>query len=179
MGIGGGAYSPYGEEQRWLEQYGLIVNKDNHAVVANNIYKSVFLKYSLEFILNRCYYIGMWRIDRTDEVAAWIAELDNDAKEAIYKNLLILKDIGPSLGRPYVDAIKASKHKNMKELRVNNKKRVFRIFFVFDPKRNAILLIGGDKRGDKRFYQRMIPIAEKLYDRYLQEMQEAENEYKE
>jgi hypothetical protein len=52
----------------------------------------------------------------------WISQLDDDAKEAIYKNLLILKDIGPSLGRPHVDSIKQSKHKNMKELRVKTKK---------------------------------------------------------
>ncbi len=98
----------------------------------------------------------MWIIERTEEILAWIAQLDDDAKEAIYKNLLILKDIGPSLGRPYVDSVKQSKHKNMKELRVQNKRRLFRIFFIFDPDRKAILLIGGDKRGDKRFYQRLI-----------------------
>ncbi|MCP5106735.1 MAG: hypothetical protein GY950_25345 [bacterium] len=111
----------------------------------------------------------MWTIDRTDEIAEWVAQLDDDAKEAIYKNLLILKNIGPSLGRPYVDSVKESKYKNMKELRVQNKKRLFRIFFIFDPARKAILLVGGDKRGDKRFYQRLIPIADKLYERFLKE----------
>jgi hypothetical protein len=111
----------------------------------------------------------MWTIDRTDEIAEWITkQLDDDAKEAIYKNLLILKKIGPSLGRPYVDSVKQSKHKNMKELRVQNKKRLFRIFFAFDPDRKAVLIIGGDKRGDKQFYQRLIPIADKLYDKYLE-----------
>ncbi len=118
----------------------------------------------------------MWTIGRTDEIARWIVQLDDDAKEAIYKNLLILKNIGPSLGRPYVDSIKDSKYKNMKELRVQSKKRLFRIFFVFDPDRNAILLIGGDKRGDKRFYQRLIPIADKLYEKYLQERRKNERE---
>jgi len=112
----------------------------------------------------------MWTIDRTDEIANWIKTLDDGAKEAIYKNLLILKEFGPSLGRPYVDSIKESKHKNMKELRVSNKKRLFRIFFAFDPERNAILLIGGDKRGDKRFYQRMIPIADQLFDQHLEKL---------
>ena len=58
----------------------------------------------------------------------------------------------------------------MKELRVSNKKRLFRILFAFDPERTAILLIGGDKRGDKRFYQRMIPLADKLYDQHLEEL---------
>ena len=111
----------------------------------------------------------MWNIERTEEIVAWIAQLDDDAKEAIYKTLLILRELGPSLGRPYVDTIENSKHKNMKELRVQNKKRLFRLFFAFDPDRNALLLIGGDKRGDKRFYQRMIPIADEIYNRYLKE----------
>jgi len=76
-------------------------------------------------------------------------------------------DIGPSLGRPHVDVINDSKHKNMKELRIQNKQRLFRILFAFDPDRKAILLIGGDKRGDKRFYERMIPLADALFDEHL------------
>lgn len=114
----------------------------------------------------------MWTIERTDDIVNWIKELDDDAKEAIYKNLLILKEFGPSLGRPYVDSVKGSRHENMKELRVSNKKRVFRILFAFDPKRSAILLIGGDKRGDKRFYERMIPLADTLFDQHLKALRE-------
>jgi len=110
----------------------------------------------------------MWQIDRTDEVANWIMNLDENARQAILKNLLILQEIGPNLGRPYVDSIKLSRHKNMKELRVQNKLRIYRILFIFDPKRKAVLLIGGDKRGKKDFYESMIPIADKLYDKYLE-----------
>jgi hypothetical protein len=109
----------------------------------------------------------MWEIQRTDEIAEWIKSLDDDAREAILKNLIILKEIGPSLGRPYVDTVKQSRHKNMKELRVQNKMRVFRIFFIFDLDRKAILLIGGDKRGEKRFYEKMIPLADNLFDEYI------------
>ena len=96
----------------------------------------------------------MWEIERTDQLAEWITSLDDDAREAILKNLIILKEIGPNLGRPYVDTIKQSRHKNMKELRTQNKMRLFRIFFVFDLDRKAILLIGGDKRGDKDFMRK-------------------------
>lgn len=119
----------------------------------------------------------MWTLERTKEIADWVKNLDDDAKEAILKVLFILQKLGPSLGRPYVDTIKESKHQNMKELRIQNKKRVFRIFFVFDPKRKAILLVGGDKKGDKRFYKKMIPIADTLYDKYLLKM-EKKNERK-
>ncbi len=109
----------------------------------------------------------MWTIQRTDEIITWIAQLDDDAREAIYTSLLILREIGPSLSRPHVDTVKQSKYPNMKELRVQNKKRLFRIFFAFDPQREAILLIGGDKRGDKKFYETMIPRADELYRRHL------------
>jgi hypothetical protein len=109
----------------------------------------------------------MWKIERTQEIKSWIFQLDDDAKESILKSLYILQEFGPKLGRPYVDTIKNSKYKNMKELRVQNKQRVFRILFIFDVKRNAVLLIGGDKKGDKRFYEKMIPIADKLYGKYL------------
>ncbi len=109
----------------------------------------------------------MWKIERTDEIANWIQSLDEEAREAILKNLIILREIGPNLGRPYVDTIKQSRHKNMKELRVQNKLRLYRIFFIFDSDRQAILLIGGDKRGVKRFYEKMIPLADDLYDRIL------------
>jgi hypothetical protein len=109
----------------------------------------------------------MREINRTEEFLLWIADLDEDAKEAIFKNLSILKEFGPSLGRPLVDHIKGSKVKNLKELRVQNKNRVIRIFFAFDPKRNIILLLGGDKRGNPSFYQDMIKKVEKLYQIYL------------
>jgi hypothetical protein len=114
----------------------------------------------------------MWHIERTDEIVNWIKNIDDDAKETILKGLLILREIGPSLGRPYVDSVQKSRHPNMKELRVQSKQRVFRIFFVFDPKREIILLVGGDKRGGKKFYQKMIPIADRLYDRHLEKLKE-------
>jgi hypothetical protein len=78
-----------------------------------------------------------------------------------------LREISPALGMPYVDTIKQSRHKNMKELKVQNKMRLYRIFFKFDIDRQAILLIGGDKRGIKRFYEKMIPLADVLYDKIL------------
>jgi len=59
--------------------------------------------------------LTMWAIDRTDQISEWIKGLDEDAKEAIFKNLLILREIGPSLGRPHVDSLKDSRHKNMKD----------------------------------------------------------------
>jgi hypothetical protein len=75
-----------------------------------------------------------------------------------------------SASRPHADHIKGSKHANMKELRTQTGGSPIRSFFAFDPRRSAILLIGGDKTGDSRFYDRMIPIADALYDTYLAEL---------
>jgi len=109
----------------------------------------------------------MWEIERTDELAHWVKNLDANAREAILKNIVILKEFGPNLGRPYVDTLKKSRHRNMKELRIKNKKRIFRILFIFTSERKALLLIGGDKCGNKKFYEKMIPIADDLFDEYL------------
>ncbi|MBS1814199.1 MAG: type II toxin-antitoxin system RelE/ParE family toxin [Acidobacteria bacterium] len=82
----------------------------------------------------------------------------------------VLMHKGPSLGRPQADTIKGSVFSNMKELRVQSAGHPLRIFFAFDPRRMAILLIGGDKTGNKRFYEQMIPLADEIYRRHLIEI---------
>jgi hypothetical protein len=82
----------------------------------------------------------------------------------------LLEQRGPYLGRPYVDTVKGSRHANMKELRSQAGGEPLRTFFAFDPRRCAILLIGGDKTGKPRFYRRMIPMADELYDEYVREL---------
>ena len=106
----------------------------------------------------------MWTILSTDTFSKWIASsaVDESAAEDIRAALIVLREFGPSLGRPRVDSLKGSNLNNMKELRVQSKGRPFRILFAFDPLRQAILLVGGDKTGDKRFYDKLIPIAEKI-----------------
>ena len=98
----------------------------------------------------------MREVIQTTEFKEWYDDLDEDAREDILSSILILQNTGPILGRPRVDTLKGSKIKNLKELRIQNKNRVFRIFFAFDPERNIILLIGGDKKGDNRFYETML-----------------------
>lgn len=60
----------------------------------------------------------------------------------------------------------------MKELRTQSQGRPLRTLFAFDPRRNAILLIGGDKTGENRFYEKMIPLADRLYDKHLKELKD-------
>ncbi len=113
----------------------------------------------------------MWTVEKTSELEEWILNLNNDDREAILIRLIVLSEIGPNLGRPYVDTVNGSKHSNMKELRIQSKKSIYRIFFAFDPIRTAILLIGGDKKGVKRFYDGMIKKADELYDLHLKDLE--------
>jgi hypothetical protein len=112
----------------------------------------------------------MFEVEFTDEFEAWFNGLGDAEQDAVAFSVELLRETGPSLGRPHVDTVKNSKHGNMKELRTQFKGKPYRTFFAFDPRRSAILLVGGDKTGDKRFYERMIPIADKLYDTYLEEI---------
>jgi hypothetical protein len=113
----------------------------------------------------------VWQIEFTDEFEQWWTSLTDDEQADVSASVALLEINGPQLGRPHVDTIKGSKHSNMKELRTQSGGSPLRTFFAFDPRRTAILLIGGDKTGDKRFYDRMVPIADGLYDTYLEELE--------
>lgn len=113
---------------------------------------------------------GTWNIEITDEYWEWFGSLNESLQDAIRNDIATRERMGPSLGRPYVDLVKGSRHQNMKELRTMHGRRHVRSFFAFDPRRSAILLIGGDKTGDQRFYDRMLPRADRLYDEYLAEI---------
>ncbi len=113
----------------------------------------------------------MWDIEFTDEFGEWWSELSEDEQESLTVGVKLLQVLGPALGRPHADTVEQSRHRNMKELRTQAHGRPLRTFYAFDPRRMAILLIGGDKIGDKRFYDRMIPLADTLLDEHLQQLQ--------
>ncbi len=111
-----------------------------------------------------------WEVEYTDEFGDWWNTLGQEDQEMIDAAVEILEERGPSLGRPLVDTIAGSRHKNMKELRppVGN----IRILFAFDTRRSAILLIGGDKTGQwSTWYEKMIPVADRLYNEHLEELE--------
>jgi hypothetical protein len=112
----------------------------------------------------------VWEVEYTDEFAQWWETLAESEQDALYLDVRLLIEFGPGLGRPHVDTVKGSRFSNMKELRTNHRGRTLRTFFAFDPRRCAILLIGGDKSGDPRFYERYVPRADSLYDEYLDEL---------
>ncbi len=112
----------------------------------------------------------MWDVEYTDEFEVWWESLSPEAQEALAHDVEVLAAVGPGLGRPIVDSIKGSRYSNMKELRTSHAGAPLRTFFAFDPRRCAILLIGGDKSGDPRFYERMVPKADDLYDQHLRQL---------
>lgn len=98
-----------------------------------------------------------WEVVFTDQAADWIVDLDEDGYRHIMAAVELLEEHGPALGRPVVDRVNGSRHHNMKELRAST----LRALFVFDPARRAVVLVGGDKRGDwTGWYKRNIPLAE-------------------
>jgi hypothetical protein len=116
----------------------------------------------------------MWEFEYTDEFGQWWADLSVGQQAAIAARVELLSSSGPALGRPAVDRIHSSKHQNMKELRTALD-GALRVLFMFDPRRHAILLLGGDKTGRwNEWYAEAVPLADGLYDTYLKELKQEE-----
>lgn len=111
-----------------------------------------------------------WNIEVTDEFQGWWAELSESQQSDVEAVVQLLEEHGIRLRHPFSSGINGSRHEHMRELRVQSGGRPIRVFYAFDPRRTAILLIGGDKTGNDRFYAEMIPVADKLYDVYLDEL---------
>ena len=111
-----------------------------------------------------------WTVLFAEEFEPEFDKLAPQVQDAILARALLLEREGPSLGRTHADTLTGSKHANMKELRCNAADGVWRIAFAFDPDRQAILLVGGDKSGgsEKRFYRQLIARADERFDNHLQ-----------
>jgi hypothetical protein len=113
-----------------------------------------------------------WDVEITDECRDWYLALDDSDKDQVEAAVALLEEQGPILGRPTVAEIDLSKEKgrhphNLKELRPGS----MRVLFLFDPRRSAILLVGGNKAGNwERWYREAIPQAERLYEEYLADL---------
>lgn len=112
-----------------------------------------------------------WSVEYTDEFGAWWDVLAESEQVSVDAHVRKLEALGPHLRFPYSSGIVGSRHPHMRELRVQSGGKPLRVFYAFDPRRSAILLIGGDKTGDERFYDRMIPVADALYDDHLAELE--------
>ncbi len=111
-----------------------------------------------------------WNVEYTNEFGEWWTDLTERQQDDIAAVVSLLEQMGPSLPFPISSGVKISRHRHMRELRVQSGGRPIRAFYAFDPRRTAILLIGGDKTGDDRFYVKYVPVADRLYDTYLDEL---------
>jgi hypothetical protein len=113
-----------------------------------------------------------WKVEYTNEFEQWwdgLSEAEQESVAAVVENLMI---DGPVLAFPHSSAIKGSRHSHMRELRIQHRGRRYRVFYAFDRRRIAILLIGGVKWGDERWYESIVPLADSLYDEHLRTLEE-------
>lgn len=111
-----------------------------------------------------------WEVEYTDEFEEWWGTLSEGEQVAIVASVGLLEERGPGLGFPHSSGVNGSKHGHMRELRTQQGGRPLRTLYAFDPRRAAILLIGGDKTGDARWYEVHIPMADRLYDEHLEQL---------
>tara|TARA_B110000091_G_C13545491_1_gene362229 strand:- start:79 stop:441 length:363 start_codon:yes stop_codon:yes gene_type:complete len=109
----------------------------------------------------------VWEVEYTDEFELWWENLDESEQVDITTVVELLEMKGPSLKFPYSSGIQGAKLTHLRELRIQHAGEPYRILYAFDPKRCALLLIGGNKTGYDRWYEVQIPIAEKLYQDHL------------
>jgi len=112
-----------------------------------------------------------WDIEYTDEFGEWWGSLTDAEQEDVAAVVELLEEKGPQLPYPFSSGINASRHAHMRELRIQHAGRPYRTLYAFDPRRTAILLIGGDKTGNKRWYEEYVPLADRIYDEHLRTLE--------
>ncbi len=113
----------------------------------------------------------MVEVNVLEAFESWYQDLDDSDAEQVAIVVDLLEARGMALGFPYSSDIKGTKV-GLRELRIQSKGRPLRVFYKFDPKRQAVLIIGGDKTGNDRFYSEYVRRAEKLWFEYLAESEE-------
>jgi hypothetical protein len=113
-----------------------------------------------------------YEVEFTDEFELWWRSLTVEEQDSVEFSVGLLEEYGVHLKRPHADTIHGSKFTNMRELRCQHEGRPYRVLFAFDPRRTAMLLIGGDKTGNPNWYEQFVPKADKIYAQHLKEIGE-------
>ena len=116
-----------------------------------------------------------WQVEYANQFKAWWDTLSEEQQEDLAATVELLMEYGPTLPYPYSSGIAGSRHSHMRELRTQSGGEPLRTFYAFDPRRVSILLIGGIKTGNDRFYEEYVPIADRLYDDHLNELRQEGN----
>ena len=112
-----------------------------------------------------------WEVEFSDDFGEWWNCLSAAEQKSVDFSFSLLQEAGPTLRMPHSSGIETSRHAHMRELRIQHEGRPYRLLYAFDPRRAAILLIGGDKTGNNRRYEEFVPLADKIYDRHLRELE--------
>ena len=118
-----------------------------------------------------------WEVEYTDEFEAWWVSLDEDEQIDIDAVVGLLEERGPHLPYPYSSDVKGSRYSTIRELRIQHKGKPYRVLYAFDLRRAAILLIGGRKTGGSRWYQKYVPLAEKIYEEHVKSLKDEETHH--
>ena len=111
-----------------------------------------------------------WKVEYTDEFENWWNSLSEKEQVDVDASVRLLEKAGPFLGFPHSSEVRQSRHGHMRELRIQHQGDPYRVLYAFDPRRAAILLIGGNKAGNDRWYDEFIPLADCLYDEHLEQL---------
>jgi hypothetical protein len=111
-------------------------------------------------------------VEFTDEFEVWWNSLTVAEQDSVDFMVGQLEEFGINLKRPQADTVNKSRFPNMRELRIQHEGRPYRVLYAFDPRRTAILLIGGDKTGKPEWYKEFVPKADRIYAQHLQELGE-------
>ena len=112
-----------------------------------------------------------WEVEFSDEFEQWWDGLTAAEQKSVDFTVSLLQEAGPALRMPYSSGVETSRHKHMRELRIQHQGRPYRVLYTFDPRRAAMLLIGGDKTGNNRWYEEYVPLADAIYDRHLRDLE--------
>jgi hypothetical protein len=109
----------------------------------------------------------LWSIEYTDEFGVWWDGLSDAEQESVAASVGLLERLGPDLPFPHSSGVVGSRHARMRELRIQHRGRPLRVLYAFDPRRVALLLVGGDKTGDRRWYDVFVSIADRIYSDHI------------